>query len=128
MPDHHLLVVDDEDDIREALASIIRQEGYAVDEAADGRAALEYMRSSRTKPCVVLLDLMMPVMNGWDLVGDMSQDEGLRSIPVVLITADARGASSDPRTSSLPLMSKPLDLRRLMDVVERYCGPPRRCT
>jgi CheY-like chemotaxis protein len=123
MHDHHLLVVDDDDDIREALASVIRQEGYAVDEAPDGRVALEYLRSSPNKPCVVLLDLMMPVMNGWDLVDEIANDQALRSIPVVLLTADTRGASSDPRTSGLPVVPKPLDLDMLMRFVEQSCGP-----
>jgi CheY-like chemotaxis protein len=124
MNNHRLLVVDDDDDIREALASIIRQEGYAVDEAPDGRAALHYLRTSPVLPCIVLLDLMMPIMNGWDLVHEISKDQNLKSLPIVLVTADARGASSDPRTKDLPIMSKPLDLGKLMRFVEDYCGAP----
>jgi CheY-like chemotaxis protein len=122
MNDHHLLVVDDDDDIREALSSIIRQEGYSVDEARHGRAALDFLRKATPKPCVILLDLMMPVMSGWDLVGELSRDEDLRTIPIVLVTADARGATSDPRTQALPVVGKPLDLARLMSLVEQFCG------
>jgi CheY-like chemotaxis protein len=123
MNDHHLLVVDDDDDIREALSSIIREAGYSVDEAAHGRAALDYLRSSPNLPCIVLLDLMMPVMNGWDFIGEISRDPNLRSIPVVLVTADARGASTDPRTRDLPVILKPLDLGNLMSMVQQYCRP-----
>jgi CheY-like chemotaxis protein len=80
-----VLIVEDERDLRDMLAGIIVRAGYDVVTARDGREALELMSSAG--PDIVLLDLMMPVMNGWEVLEAMQRHDSLREIPVVVLTA-----------------------------------------
>ena len=85
-----VLVVDDDAAVRELLRRILEKESYAVVEAQHGRAALE--RMGEQAPGAILLDLMMPVMNGWDFLSEFRQREGLHEVPVILLsgTGDVR--------------------------------------
>jgi CheY-like chemotaxis protein len=85
-----VLVVEDDAPIREALCAVLRDDGYAVAEAGDGQEALEFLRTHPT-PRVILLDLMMPVMDGWTFLREQAADPALAGIPVVVITAGAGG-------------------------------------
>ena len=79
-----ILVVDDERDIRDTIAELLEEEGFAVEEAGDGAEALAKARDCH--PAVVLLDLMMPGMNGWEFRREQMQDQALSDIPVVLVS------------------------------------------
>src|SRR5262245_40011816 len=85
---HSVLIVDDDLDILEGLAELLEFEGYVVSTAFDGQAALNHLRGG-LRPSVILLDLMMPGMNGWDFRAEQMKDVDLRDIPVVVITAAA---------------------------------------
>src|SRR3954462_12058426 len=91
---HTVLVVDDDQDIRESLGMLLAEEGFDVHCAANGAEAVARMEAER--PCFVILDLMMPVMDGWEVAGRMHDDERLAEIPVCVVTATPEWA---PTTS-----------------------------
>src|SRR5687768_13520104 len=82
-----ILVVDDDIDIREAIQDTLEEEGFRVESAPDGAAALERLRALPYEPCLVLLDLMMPVMDGWEFLAARKEDPRLASIPITVISA-----------------------------------------
>ena len=112
-----LFVVDDEPDIRETLRLVLECEGYSVETAANGREALELLQ--RAVPCVILLDLMMPVMNGWEFAEQLRQRPEGASIPVVVVTAFRDRAEGVPCQG---VLGKPFDLDALFQHVRRHCS------
>jgi len=82
----HVLIIDDDPDHRESLAVLLEAEGYAVAAVAGGREAMAHLRSGAL-PSVILLDLMMPVMNGWEFCAAQQRDPALASIPVIVLSA-----------------------------------------
>ena len=117
-----VLVVEDDNDIREALVEILRAEGYRVCGAADGREGLERLRSER--PMLVLLDLMMPVMNGWQFRREQQLDPDVADIPVVVISADVAAPLEGMRLGARAVMQKPIELRELLFIISRECPSP----
>ena len=87
-PTAPILVVEDNADVRDAWEALLEGECYRVVSAASGREALRWLRSSEVMPALILLDLIMPGMNGWDFRAEQSQDETLASIPVIVVSAD----------------------------------------
>src|SRR5262245_45714290 len=85
MPEH-ILVVEDDTDLRDTLSDALRMEGYDVVAVEHGEAALRHLQRG-LKPCMILLDLMMPVMDGWTFRREMLKDDDLAAIPVVVMTA-----------------------------------------
>jgi len=117
----HILIVDDEPTTRESLALLLRAEGYVVTEAADGAAALAQLRSG-PPPCVILLDLIMPVMDGWQLLVERHQDPALAAIPVLILTA-ARVIDA-PALRALgaeDILQKPVAPEEVLVAIRRYC-------
>jgi CheY-like chemotaxis protein len=112
---HLVLVVDDDQDIRDSLRMLLEDEGYEVQTAADGAEAVATMRAEA--PCFVILDLMMPVMDGWEVAGRMNDDEQLADIPVCVVTATPEWA---PCNSDC-VMAKPVDVPRLLQLVQERC-------
>jgi CheY-like chemotaxis protein len=111
---HTVLVVDDNVDAATALAQILDFEGYAVAIANDGRHALDYLKQ-HPRPDLIILDLMMPVMNGWELRKAMRQMPALADIPVVVMTA-----LGDPQVIEADaIIRKPIDLERMLKIVSR---------
>ena len=116
-----ILIVEDDADIREDLAALLRCEGYEVSTARNGLEALEYLRSERL-PGLILLDLMMPVMDGWEFRRRMLKDERLAGVPIVLLS----GADAHEHVNTLDaseVVTKPIQLERLYAAVHRYCQP-----
>jgi CheY-like chemotaxis protein len=111
-----ILVVDDDTDLRETLGELLHEEGYDARLCENGRVALEQLRQG-PRPRLILLDLMMPEMNGWQFREAQLEDEGLRDIPVVVMTA-SRGFDGHPITAS-EILFKPIGLGELMSAVER---------
>ncbi len=108
-----VLVVDDDEAIRETLREVLSDEGYRVEVAENGARALERMRAP-VRPGLVLLDLMMPVMSGWEVLDILRADDHLNAIPVVVVSAmTAPGAKA--------CVAKPVDLGSLLDLVDSYC-------
>ena len=114
-----ILVVDDDADIRDTLRDALELEGYTVDVAANGRDAWESLRPE-SLPALILLDLMMPVMNGAEFLRLLRSDARLKSVPVVVVTAFGSSAGSVVAESQ-GLLPKPLDLEQLLRTVEQYC-------
>ncbi|XXT22232.1 response regulator [Sorangium sp. So ce429] len=118
-PLKRILVVDDDPDIRETLAELLQEEGYAVSSAAHGGEALSALRAD-PRPGLILLDLMMPIMDGWQFRAEQKKDPELASIPVVIISATGR----DEFVSSLgaaQFLKKPINLEQLLAAVEQHC-------
>src|SRR5207302_4221067 len=116
-----VLDVDDDASIRRLIIAALRREGYAFVEAANGKEALEIMR--RNPPSVVLLDLMMPILSGWDVLQERSRDPELLQIPVILVSA-ARGAEIAQAVDKgiCAFLPKPFDIGALSALV-RSCLP-----
>jgi CheY-like chemotaxis protein len=114
--DHPVLVVDDDNGIREAICAILSDEGYPVVTAANGREALEWVQE-RT-PSVILLDLMMPVMTGWEFFEHVRGDPRLGAIPICVLSAYAERAPAE----AVAVLRKPPQIEWLLDVVGRFGG------
>jgi CheY-like chemotaxis protein len=113
-----VLVVDDDQAIRETLCELLADEGYEAVGASHGREALDRLRTDG-RPCVILLDLMMPVMDGFAFRAAQLADPGLSAIPVVVITA--MGQASASSISADVVLSKPLRIERVLEAVSRFC-------
>lgn len=119
-----VMVVDDEDDIRDTLALVLESEGYEVTTAANGRDALDRLDGALA-PDLVLLDLMMPVMNGWDFHARLRQHPSHASLPVIAVTAfDDRTDDSLEGRAFDGYLQKPFDLDRLLSTVSRHSRRP----
>jgi len=122
MPDcGGVLVIDDDEAIRTALIEALGDEGIPVSVATNGAEALECLRSARVPPCLILLDIMMPVMDGRQFRSEQARDPALADIPVVLLTADAHVASKVTELATEGGLAKPIRLQRLIDEVQRFC-------
>jgi len=115
----HVLIVEDDLDAREALSVFLEAEGYRVLEAAHGEEALAHLRASPV--CIVLLDLMMPIMNGWDFRAEQMKDPELAKVPVVVVTADGGSRRRARELGLTDYMTKPIDFERLLQVVGQHC-------
>lgn len=117
-----VLVVDDDPNIRKLIVVALKRDGYAFLEAPNGREALDLMRSAR--PDVVVLDLMMPVLSGWDVLRERADDDDLRRIPVIVVSANRDPEVATAVTSGIcAFLPKPFDIGALSALV-RSCIPP----
>jgi len=115
---HLLLVVDDDPDMRDAISELLEEEGYRVVRVENGRAALEFLRAGG-RPSMILLDMMMPVMSGWQFRREQQRDPSIQCIPVVMITA-----SEERRADLIPnqqVLTKPVRADEVLKSVHRYC-------
>ena len=115
---HSIMIIDDEHDTRVALRQILEAEGYYVFSATNGRDALEILKWVKP-PGLILLDLMMPLMSGWDFIKEKRKTPNLADIPTVIITAGAGVAEA-----TLPaegLIRKPIELSELIKTARKYC-------
>jgi two-component system response regulator (stage 0 sporulation protein F) len=116
-----VLVVDDDPDMRTLLAEMLDSEGYLVETARDGAEALESVR--RGPPAAILLDLMMPVMTGWQFVDCCAADALCEGVPIVVMSAvhDLRSAAEQLHLKGIKaVVPKPFDVEALLDIVARY--------
>jgi CheY-like chemotaxis protein len=114
-----VLIVEDDQVIRELLKEALEMEGYTTHTVTNGKEALHALKEI-LNPCVILLDLMMPVMNGWQFLESKNNDNALAPIPVVVMTAASNGKLRLIDTEGL--MRKPIDLAVLTNWVQRFCG------
>ena len=112
-----ILVVDDDPDILQTLGLCLSTEGYRVLMAANGREALDILE--RERPSVILLDLMMPVMDGWAFREE--QRRAGSTVPVVLLSAAGRLEEHERALGAAVVISKPFDLDRVISTIERVC-------
>ncbi len=118
MSSHTIMVVDDDPDIRDTLCALLRADGHDVLCHADGLEALNDLRAG-ARPCLILLDLMMPVLDGVGFRAEQQKDPALASIPVVAITAAGRIVASSIEVSDV--LPKPFGFSQVRSVISRYC-------
>jgi DNA-binding response OmpR family regulator len=118
----HVLIVDDNADLVELMRMVLADAGYVTRCARDGRQALDAV--ARAKPALVLLDMLMPVMNGWDCARELRKRYG-SSIPIVIATAAEHAGARASEVAADDVLPKPFDTRELVSMVERHLGPPR---
>jgi CheY-like chemotaxis protein len=116
-PRRDVLIVDDDPDIRDAVGECLRYEGYDVHSAADGRDALDRLEYG-LRPDVILLDLMMPVLNGFDVLEALKSRPEWKSIPVVIVSAN-RGYEAEDLSGAVSILRKPVNVDRLLAAVEQ---------
>jgi len=119
--DRVVLVVDDDPDILQTLALCLSTEGYHVLMAANGQEALEVL--SHERPACVLLDLMMPVMDGWQFVSEL-ETRGWRRMPLLILSADRAVQQHSVKLRAEAYLAKPFDLDELLGKVSQLIGGP----
>src|SRR5437763_3390144 len=119
-PLHHcpVLIVEDDADLRDMMAQLLSLEGYNTATVANGREALEYLQNG-DRPDVILLDLMMPVMDGWEFRRRQQSDPDVADVPVIVLSALDRARAADVDANEF--LKKPLDFDRLLTLVRSYC-------
>ena len=116
---HSVLLVEDDDFIRQEIKEALQDEGYKVESAAHGKEALAILAKG-SKPSIVLLDLMMPVMNGWEFLKAFKKDEAYSGIPVVILSAFADRATIIGG-DAISVLRKPINLDALFHVLDEHC-------
>ncbi|HYA34180.1 MAG TPA: response regulator [Candidatus Binataceae bacterium] len=115
-----ILIVEDDEDARSALAEVLEMSGYAAVGVSNGLEALGYLKDSQQLPSLIILDLMMHGMDGWEFRRLQKRDSKLAHIPVIVVTA-LNGARIDANE----IMVKPLDIESFLGVVKQYAGGQR---
>ena len=118
LPHCPVLIVEDDEDLREMMAQLLTLEGYDAASVANGREALDYLQHSST-PNVILLDLMMPVMDGWEFRRQLEADPALAPVPVIVLSALDQVRAMNIHAAAF--LKKPLDFDRLLALVRGYC-------
>lgn len=117
-----VLVVDDDRDIREVVIESLSDEGYPAVGAQNGAEALAALRAAPSLPGVILLDMMMPVMDGTAFRAEQLGDPRLAAIPVVIMSASAHIEEVANQVQATGFLKKPLQLLDLFAIAERFCG------
>ena len=113
-----VLIVDDDDDFRLALASALGRAGFSIAHATDGLVAMRVLKEGSSIPCAMLIDLMMPNMDGWELIDTLRSDPALARIPSAVVSA-ARDTRRLPE--SVVTFSKPCDLGDVLRFLRTAC-------
>ncbi len=112
----HILVVEDDQEIRETLGEILEDNGYEVTLASNGAHAL--LELVRVRPTAILLDLMMPVMDGWALRARLEADGALRDIPIVVVSADGNVRDKAAAVGARAFLRKPIRIEDLLQILD----------
>jgi CheY-like chemotaxis protein len=115
----HILVVEDDPDIRESVVEILEDDGHVVTSAGDGREALDRLQSASPAPDLILLDLMMPVMSGYQFREEQLKLPAFAGIPVLIVTADVNARSKVESLQVAGFVQKPLKIQPLLDLVNQ---------
>jgi two-component system phosphate regulon response regulator PhoB len=118
---NYVLVVDDDSDLRESLEIMLQLSGYQVASVSDASQALSWLQSSSLHPSVILLDFMMPGMNGVEFSMQLTSDTALAEIPIVFITGAEAALDKAMTAPSARVLGKPFDLQELLTVVREFC-------
>ncbi len=113
-----VLIVEDCEDLRELEASLLESSGYIVNCASNGKEALELLEKI-DRPCLVLLDLMMPVMNGHQFLNEVKNNQKLAPIPILIVSAVA---DQKDTSGAVDFVKKPFDVNHLLGKVSQYCA------
>jgi CheY-like chemotaxis protein len=118
-----ILLVEDDPDLREALVDVLAAQGFQMLEACNGQEALELLRTRHLRPTLILLDLMMPVMDGRTFLHERGIDPSLARVPVVVLTAQ-RTAAVAIEGEVTAVLDKPFALKRLLEIIHDVCQQP----
>ena len=121
MPCRHIVIIEDDADLRETMQDLLEMEGFSVYTAENGKAGLKLIENSG-KPCLILLDLMMPEMNGWEFLEAMQRDKQalLAQTPVAVVSATA-DMSDVQQQYGCSVLKKPVSLDRLLALAHAHC-------
>jgi two-component system, chemotaxis family, chemotaxis protein CheY len=117
-PSCQILLVEDERDHREMLRDLLEYEGFGVEVASNGREGLDRLAALRSPPGLILLDLLMPGMNGWAFLEALQERGTLSEVPVIVITA----MTGQSVPLACEIVKKPIDFPKLIALVRRHCG------
>jgi CheY-like chemotaxis protein len=121
MSSHHILVVEDDDIIRDSLVDFLADNGYDARGAIDGNDALTQLQATSPLPCLIVLDMMMPGMDGETFRNQQLSDPKLAGIPTLVMSAHYAGDKLAQGVDATAYMRKPLDLDRFLALVQRHC-------
>lgn len=116
-----ILVIDDDDDLRETVCMLLKLAGYDVTAAANGREALDLLESAEV-PNLILLDLMMPLMDGWQFRAEQKKRAKLANLPVLLLTASRNLGKLPIDVDAKDILLKPFASEDLLGAVRRHCA------
>ncbi len=116
-----VLYVDDDEDLCDVVTESLEDAGYAVSTAANGAAAMRLLQAATDLPCLIFLDLMMPVMDGEQFLQEKCRDPRLSEVPVILVTADGHATAKATALGVHGGLRKPVQLDDLLSTVARYC-------
>lgn len=119
MQSKKILVVEDDEAIREVIKQVLEIEGYDVFTASNGREGVEILKRGKDLPGVILLDLMMPIMNGWEFIEAKREEKDLADIPVVVLSASGRTQIPEGANA---YFQKPIEVDALLKVAHDYCA------
>lgn len=114
-----VLVVEDDIEIRYVLKEALEIEGYEVYTAGNGKEAIDTLLNTACHPCLILLDLMMPVMSGWEFLKHRHENDTLATIPVVVVSAAGERKLQEAEAEGV--VKKPINLDLLLNWVNRFC-------
>jgi CheY-like chemotaxis protein len=117
-----ILVVEDDQDIRETLIEMLTDEGFVVHGEINGQEALEFLNRSSKNPSLILLDFMMPVMDGYEFRQKQIEKPELAKIPTVFLSADGRLEKKAVQLGVHEFIKKPINIDKLFEVAEKYCS------
>lgn len=120
-PSKTILIVEDDEDIRNLYIEILTGEGFRILSASSGDEALKILNDEKRDPCLIVTDFMMPGMTGAELVEIIRKEDLLISLPVVMISAKPLG---NEQTQGVDFLKKPIEVDTIIEKVKEYCGPP----
>ena len=118
MSRRHVLIIEDSIDISEPITTLLESEGYTVSCAENGQEGLKYLHTTDHVPQIILLDLMMPLMDGSEFRNRQKNDPKISQIPIILMSASAIIEKDAIRLGVNAFLPKPLDIDQLLDTVE----------
>jgi CheY-like chemotaxis protein len=113
-----ILLAEDDEDLREAMVDTLHDAGYSVEAVGNGRDALEWLEDTAVPPKIILLDLMMPVMDGWQFLSERQKTPKVASVPVIVLSANA---SFLEQGETVAFLRKPVAVKPLLDIIAGYC-------
>jgi CheY-like chemotaxis protein len=119
---HPILIVDDDADVRESIEDALEEEGYHVAGAANGKEALHLLKDEKLRPELIILDIMMPEMDGWTFRAEQRKDPDIASIPVIVFTAYGSPKDIAQKLQAVGFLKKPLRLEELLSAIESVRG------
>ncbi len=117
-----IFIVEDDVDVRETLAEVLTEEGYKTHTFSEGRAALDHLRAGGPYPALILLDLMMPNMDGWEFRAEQRRSTDINKVPTVILSADGNVEENMASLQADGYLRKPVHIQRLLETVEHFCG------